>query len=74
MRLKGVCVSQIHGRNDIHSCVKEFNTNLPILNDIEKKIVCLPVGWWLTLENVEYIVNCIKEWDQKRKFFLYRYI
>ena len=65
MRLKGVCVSQIHGRNDIHSCVKEFNTNLPILDDIEKNIVCLPVGWWLTQKNVEYIVDCIKEWDNK---------
>ena len=74
MRLKGICVSQIHGRNDIHSCVSEFKTNLPILNEIEKNIVCIPVGWWLTQEQVDYIIKCIKEWDVKRKFFLYRFI
>lgn len=63
MRLKGICVSQIHGRNDIHTCVSDFSTNLPILDDIEKNIVCLPVGWWLKQEELEYIVECVKNWS-----------
>ena len=65
MREKGVCVSQVHGRNDRHTTVSEFKTSLPLLDELEKEIVCIPVGWWVTEKNREYIVECIKEWDNK---------
>lgn len=63
MAKKGVCVSQVHGRNDTHTCVKEFNCELPILDEFSKKIVCIPVGWWISKDDAKYIVDCIKEWD-----------
>jgi dTDP-4-amino-4,6-dideoxygalactose transaminase len=63
MARKGVCVSQVHGRNDTHTCVKEFNCELPILDEFSKKIVCIPVGWWISQDDAKYIVDCIKEWD-----------
>ena len=64
MTNKSICVSQVHGRNDIHTCVKNFTTKLPILDEFYEKVVCIPVGWWLTEEDAKYIVECIKEWDQ----------
>lgn len=61
MKEKNVMVSQVHNRNDLHSCVKEYKCNLPILDELEKEIICLPCGWWITDGDLEYIVNCIKE-------------
>jgi dTDP-4-amino-4,6-dideoxygalactose transaminase len=57
-----ISVSQVHERNDKHSCVKEFSTQLPNLDKTIGKIVNIPVGWWVTNEEREYIVNCIKKW------------
>lgn len=60
---KSICVSQVHGRNDIHSCVNDFKSKLPILDEYYEKVMCIPVGWWLTEDDTKYIVDCIKEWD-----------
>ncbi len=71
MSSKDICTSQIHGRNDIHSCVKCFQEELPILDTYDKQLVCLPVGWWLEQKDIIYIVDCIKEWDkleQEKKY------
>jgi dTDP-4-amino-4,6-dideoxy-D-glucose/dTDP-4-amino-2,4-dideoxy-beta-L-xylose transaminase len=60
MKEKGVFASQVHQRNDINTCVKQFETVLPNLNEFQKGLVCIPVGWWVSEENREYIVECIK--------------
>jgi len=61
MKEKEIMTSQVHNRNDINSCVKEFEEELPNLDILEKELVCIPVGWWLTHENMEYIVyNIVK--------------
>jgi len=62
MKEQGVFVSQVHQRNDIHTCFKEFRTELPNLNEVEKQIVCIPVGWWLTSEHLEHIVKTINSY------------
>jgi hypothetical protein len=56
-----IAVSQVHERNDKHTCVSEFQSNLPALDATIGKIVSIPVGWWVTSEEREYIVNCIKK-------------
>lgn len=61
MKSCGIIVSQVHERNDIHSCVHEFKTLLPNLDKIAPKLISIPVGWWVTEEDREYIVNCIKK-------------
>jgi dTDP-4-amino-4,6-dideoxygalactose transaminase len=57
----GVAVSQVHERNDKHTCVKDYRTALPSLDKTIGKIVSIPVGWWVSDENREYIVDCIKK-------------
>jgi dTDP-4-amino-4,6-dideoxygalactose transaminase/ribosomal protein S18 acetylase RimI-like enzyme len=64
MTNKKITVSQVHNRNDIHSCVKEFKSTLPNMDILEKEIISIPVGWWVTNDNREYIVKCIKEWSE----------
>jgi len=60
MKKCGIVVSQVHERNDKHSCVKEFRSTLLTLDKTISKIVSIPVGWWVTKEEREYIVDCIK--------------
>jgi hypothetical protein len=52
----------VHERNDKHTCTSEFKANLPNLDKTIGKVVNIPVGWWVTKEEREYIVNCIKNY------------
>ena len=61
MSEKGIATSQVHERNDIHSCVREYKSILPNLDSTIKKVSSIPVGWWVSKEDREYIVNCIKK-------------
>ena len=61
MKEHGIFVSQVHQRNDVHTCFKDFRTELPNLNYVEQQLVCIPVGWWLTEENCKYIVDTINK-------------
>jgi dTDP-4-amino-4,6-dideoxygalactose transaminase len=61
MKECGIVVSQVHERNDKHTCVRDYSTPLPTLDKTIGKIVSIPVGWWVTNEEREYIVNCIKK-------------
>ena len=61
MKNCNITVSQVHERNDKHSCVREFKSALPTLDKTIGKVVSIPVGWWITEDEREYIVNCIKK-------------
>lgn len=60
MKECGIVVSQVHERNDKHTCMSEYKSALPVLDQTIGKVVSIPVGWWVTDEQREYIVNCIK--------------
>ena len=60
MKEAGIMTSQVHNRNDINSCVKDFQEPLPNLDILEKELVCVPVGWWLSSDDLEKIVEAIK--------------
>ena len=40
---------------------REFKSALPTLDKTIGKVVSIPVGWWVTPEEREYIVECIKK-------------
>jgi len=63
MKGKNITVSSVHKRNDVHTCFKQFRTDLPQLDKLESKYVCIPVGWWLTEIDRKYIVQIIKEFS-----------
>jgi len=60
MKECGIMVSRVHERNDKHSCVSEFKTDLPNLDELCGQMICIPNGWWITKEQREYIASCIK--------------
>jgi dTDP-4-amino-4,6-dideoxygalactose transaminase len=57
----GIVVSQVHERNDKHTAVREFRSPLPTLEQTIGKVVSIPVGWWVSEEERQYIVDCIKK-------------
>lgn len=61
MKECGIVVSQVHERNDKHTCVRDYSTPLPTLDKTIGKIVSIPIGWWVSDEDREYIVSCIKK-------------
>lgn len=61
MKEHGVIVSQVHERNDKHTCVKEYRSSLPTLDKTIPSLVSIPVGWWVSEEDRQYIVDCIKK-------------
>ena len=61
MGLKGISVSRVHERNDLHTCNSKFRRELPNLEEVMKKYICIPVGWWVEPEDAAYIVESIKE-------------
>jgi dTDP-4-amino-4,6-dideoxygalactose transaminase len=61
MKECGITASQVHERNDKHTCVQEYKTSLPTLDSTIGKVVSIPVGWWVSPEEREYIVECIKK-------------
>ncbi|MCX6800087.1 MAG: DegT/DnrJ/EryC1/StrS family aminotransferase [Candidatus Falkowbacteria bacterium] len=56
----GIATSRVHERNDKHTCVAVYQKELPILDEFVKKMICIPVGWWVTEEDRNYIVDIIK--------------
>ena len=61
MKNKNIIVSRVHERNDKHTAVKEFKTDLPLLESFINEMVCIPVGWWVGEDERNYIVDSIKE-------------
>ena len=65
MKYKNIMASQVHNRNDNHPCVAGFRRSLPLLDELEKYIVAIPAGWWLTDDDVNHVISSIREWSIK---------
>lgn len=62
MERKGIMCSQVHKRNDVHTVFEKYKTSLPNLDTLESQLVSIPVGWWLSEKEREYIYNSIEDW------------
>ena len=60
MKECGIAVSQVHERNDIHTCVKEYRSLLPNLDKTIGRVISIPIGWWLTDEDKKSIERIAK--------------
>lgn len=56
----GIASSRVHERNDIHSCVAQFAEPLPQLDELVQRMICIPVGWWVTPEQREFVIDTIR--------------
>lgn len=53
----GIMASKVHSRNDTHSMFNEYRTELPNSEKFNATHLCIPVGWWVTDEDREYIAE-----------------
>ena len=60
MKEHGIMTSQVHNRNDLNSCVSKFICDLPNITELEKTLICIPVGWWLEKHHLDYMIEKIK--------------
>jgi dTDP-4-amino-4,6-dideoxygalactose transaminase len=62
----GIQVSQVHSRNDKHSCFKEFlpKNNLPGMDEFSSKQCSIPVHSALTSQDKNFIMNKIEEYQR----------
>lgn len=60
---KNIQATQVHERNDKYSCFQQYQTCLPIMDILEQQMLCIPVGWWLTDEQIQLIVESIQQFD-----------
>ena len=58
---KGIASNPVHARCDKHSCVYKYRSSLPNMDVLGEDMICIPVVWWVTEEDREYIVKTIKE-------------
>lgn len=63
----GIASSRVHERNDKHSGLTEYEkagrlitSELPNLDIVCNDMVCIPVGWWVSPKEIDYIINTIK--------------
>lgn len=59
---EGIVSSKVHSRNDTHSMFECFRRDLPGVESFNKTHLCIPVGWWVTEEDREFIAKKILEY------------
>jgi len=63
MSERGVVVSRVHERNDIHAAFSSSASILPGVDAFNGSQISIPVGWWLAESDVLNIIALVKEWD-----------
>lgn len=56
-----IMTSKVHARNDTHSMFKDYIKVLPSVEKFNDTHLCIPVGWWVTTEEREYIAKKVLE-------------
>ncbi|WP_262391269.1 DegT/DnrJ/EryC1/StrS aminotransferase family protein [Nocardiopsis sp. CNR-923] len=55
-----IMTSLISRRNDAHSCVAAYRTDLPGLDHVYDRVAYLPVGWWLSEDDLGHIADTVR--------------
>lgn len=63
---RGIASSQVHSRLDKHTTFQDAlgAEYLPGVEEFANTQLSIPCGWWVTQEDLEYIVETIKEWSK----------
>lgn len=65
MDAKGIATDVVHVRNDEYSVFKQFKTSLPELDYFAPRLTHIPVGWWVSPDDREYITKAVNDYDPK---------
>ncbi len=62
MSENNVATSKVHERNDKHDCFADSTCDLPGVDSFCSTQISIPVGWWVTDEQRQHIVDLIKRY------------
>lgn len=62
MASNGIECSQVHDRNDTKRMFIESRTALPGVDYFSSRHVCIPVGYWLSKEDVDHVIDTIRRY------------
>ena len=62
MAKDGIATSIVHGRNDVHPIFKKSRRHLPGVDEFYRTQVAIPVGWWLSEEDIDFIINAVRRY------------
>lgn len=57
----GFMASEIHKRNDRHTYLNDYPLEMPNLDKFYSKLVHIPCGWWVTIEDCDKMIELIKK-------------
>ena len=60
LKAHGVAASILHQRNDIYSGFVACRRELPNTDILQRSIIALPCGWWLSAQDVEQLIAAVK--------------
>jgi dTDP-4-amino-4,6-dideoxygalactose transaminase len=63
MRDFGIETSRVHSRNDLHDGFHYPNGPLPGVDAFDDRQISIPVGWWVTDDDRQRIVDAVRAWD-----------
>ena len=63
MKKNKIACDSVHVRNDTYSVFNEIEKySLPGVDEFTKHMINIPVGWWLTHDDKDKIIECINEY------------
>lgn len=65
---RGIATSQVHARNDRHDAFRAASSggSLPGVDAFDARQVAIPVGWWVSDQQREYVATVVCDWALKR--------
>lgn len=67
---RGIAASPVHARNDRMPCFRRECVNLsfplPGTDTYANHEVAIPVGWWLTSEHLDRIIDAVRSWSRNQ--------
>lgn len=64
MTVNNITVSPVHYRNDLYDSTRKFREKeLKGVTQFGETQICVPVGWWLSPEELDHIQNKLSEFD-----------
>lgn len=62
---RGIVSSQVHRRNDVHSCVAHCAAG-PLwgIDHLDQHLTCLPCGWWIDSDGISRIIEACLAYEE----------
>jgi len=61
LKEKGIHTSQMHVNNNVYSGFQADSEDLPGVEEFMARHICVPCGWWVSDEDIQYMAKCVKE-------------